>query len=173
MQVGLKEPNLWNEYGGHLERGSCSHMFFKIDVFRNFVKFTWKHQCWSPSLIKFLNFIKKSLKQRCFPVNITTFLRATFLQCAFGDCFCLQLTNNWVRQHLKSMECVKGCVRYIFASLVLKSKREQLSNQEKCFLFHFKSSFLSRENQTLKFCIFKFHDVIDCLSVKREIYFTE
>ena len=41
------------------------------------------------------------------------------------------------------------------------------------FLFHFKSSFLSRENQSLEFKIFKFHDVIKCLSVKKEIHLTE
>ena len=44
---------------------------------------------------------------------------------------------------------LKGCVCYIFASLVFKSKREHLSNWEKCFLFSFKSSFYSRENQIL------------------------
>ena len=41
------------------------------------------------------------------------------------------------------------------------------------FLFHFKSSFCSPENQVLEFYIFKFHDVIKCLSIKQEIHFTE
>ena len=45
----------------------------------------------------------------------------------------------------------KGCVHYIFASLFFKSKREQLWNFEKCFLFYFKSSFYSQENQILEF----------------------
>ena len=62
----------------------------------------------------------------------------------------------------------KGCVRYIFASLFFKSKRKQLSNQKKCFLFHLKSSFHSRENQILEFQIFRFHNVIKCLSMKQE-----
>ena len=35
---------------------------------------------------------------------------------------------------------LKGCVRYIFASLFCMSKREHLQNKEKCFLFYFKSS---------------------------------
>ena len=35
---------------------------------------------------------------------------------------------------------VKGCVRYIFASLFCKCKREHLRNKEKCFLFHFEGS---------------------------------
>ena len=67
---------------------------------------------------------------------------------------------------------LKGCVCCICASLFFKPKRKHLSNQEKCFLFHFKSSFCSRENKILEFCIFKFHDVIKCLSIK-QIYFTE
>ena len=41
------------------------------------------------------------------------------------------------------------------------------------FLFHFKSSFRSQENQILEFYILKFHDVIKCLSIKQEIRFTE
>ena len=35
---------------------------------------------------------------------------------------------------------IKGCVRYIFASLFCMSKREYSRNKEKCFLFHFESS---------------------------------
>ena len=45
----------------------------------------------------------------------------------------------------------KGFVRYIFASLFLKSKREHLWNFEKYFLFHFQSSFRSWEIQVLIF----------------------
>ena len=41
------------------------------------------------------------------------------------------------------------------------------------FLFHSKSSFCSQENQILELYIFKFHDVIKCLSVKQEIHFIE
>ena len=68
---------------------------------------------------------------------------------------------------------VKGCVRYIFASLFIKSKGEQLGNKEKKFLFHFKRSFRSQENQILEFRIFKFYKVIKCLSTKQGIHFTE
>ena len=35
---------------------------------------------------------------------------------------------------------LKGCVRYIFASLFCMSKREHLQDKEKRFLFYFKSS---------------------------------
>ena len=63
----------------------------------------------------------------------------------------------------------KGCVRYIFTSLFFKPKLERLSNWERCFLFHFKSSFLSQENQILEFYILKFYDVIKWLSIKQEM----
>ena len=46
---------------------------------------------------------------------------------------------------------LKSCVSYSFASLFFKSKTEHLWNLEKCFLFTFKSSSCSRENQILKF----------------------
>ena len=40
-------------------------------------------------------------------------------------------------------ENVKGCVHYIFAGLFCMSKRQQLRNKDKYFLFHFESfSFL-------------------------------
>ena len=55
------------------------------------------------------------------------------------------------------------------ASLFFKPKRKHLSNQDKCFLFHYKSSFRSRENQILEFQIFKFHD-IKCLSITRNTF---
>ena len=48
-------------------------------------------------------------------------------------------------------EFFKGCVHYIFTSLFFKSKGEHLENKDKCFLFHFKSSFHSQENQILEF----------------------
>ena len=60
---------------------------------------------------------------------------------------------------------LKGCVCYICASLFFKSKRKLLSNGEKCF-FYLESFFCSRENQIVEFYIFKFHDVIKCLSIK-------
>ena len=67
---------------------------------------------------------------------------------------------------------IKGCVRYAFASFFFKSKKEHLRNKEKCFLFHFKSSFRSRENQISEFLVFKFHEVIKCQSTEQEILFT-
>ena len=59
---------------------------------------------------------------------------------------------------------VKGCVRYIFASLFLGL------NETTCQM---KKNFLSWENQILEFRIFKFHDVIKYLGIKQEMHFTE
>ena len=60
-----------------------------------------------------------------------------------------------------------------FASLFCMSKGEHLWNKEKCFLFHFESSFRSWDNQILNFQIFKYHDVIKYLSMKHEIHFVQ
>ena len=56
----------------------------KIDVLKNFAKFTRKYLCWSLFLItvaglEACNFIKKRFLHRCFPVNIAKFLRTAFL----------------------------------------------------------------------------------------------
>ena len=40
-------------------------------------------------------------------------------------------------------------------------------------LFHLESSFRSWDNQILTFQIFKFHDIIKCLSMKHETHFIE
>ena len=45
---------------------------------------------------------------------------------------------------------LKGCIRYIFASLSFQSKEEHLSNKEKCFLFHIKSSFEKESEEVCK-----------------------
>ena len=55
----------------------------------------------------------------------------------------------------------KGCVRYIFTSLFCMSKRELFRKKEKCFLFHFESSFRAKHNQILTFQIFKCHDMVN------------
>ena len=52
-------------------------------------------------------------------------------------------------EYLKTQQLVvfKGWVCYVFASLFCMSKREHFRNKEKCFLFHFESSFRSLDNQ--------------------------
>ena len=53
------------------------------------------------------------------------------------------------------------------------SKRQRLWKKKKCFLFHFQSSFCSRDNQILTFQVFKCYDVLRCLSMEHETHFTE
>ena len=71
------------------------------------------------------------------------------------------------------VEHFKGCICYIFASLVSMSNREHLWNKKKSFLFHFQSFFHSWDNQILNFRIFKCHEVIKCLSMKHKTHFIE
>ena len=69
---------------------------------------------------------------------------------------------------------VKGCVRYIFATLLCVAKRECFWNKKKCcFFFQFESSFRSWDNQILIFQVFRYCDVIKCLSVKHKTHFIE
>ena len=56
---------------------------------------------------------------------------------------------------------------------VFSVEKSALVKLGKMFLFHFKNSFRSGENQILEFQIFEFHDVIKCLSMKSETHFTE
>ena len=55
-------------------------MFFKISVFKNFVRFTWKHLWRSLFFNKVADLrsstlLEKRLWQRCFPLNFAKFLR--------------------------------------------------------------------------------------------------
>ena len=51
--------------------GRCS---IKIDVLKNFAKFTGKRLCQSPSFNKVKTLLKKRLLHRCFPVNFASYL---------------------------------------------------------------------------------------------------
>ena len=61
-------------------RSSCSQMFFKIDVLRNFEIFAGNTYVGVLIYVGFQawNFIKKRLQQRCFPFNIAKFLKIAF-----------------------------------------------------------------------------------------------
>ena len=72
-------------------RSSRSQMFFKIRGLKNFLLFTK-----TPVLeslfdnvagLMACNVIKKRLQHRCFPVNITKFIRTSFLLNISGGCF--------------------------------------------------------------------------------------
>ena len=85
------------------------------------------------------------------------------------------LCNLWNQCNLMLLICIlKGCVHYIFASLFCMPKTEHLWKKEKCFLFHFESSFCSwDDNQISSFQGLKCHDVIKCPSMKHQTYFNE
>ena len=64
-------------------RSSRLKVFCRIDVLRNFAKFTGKHLCESLFFDKVAGFrpwtlFKKILWHRCFPVNFAKFLRTHF-----------------------------------------------------------------------------------------------
>ena len=59
------------------------------------------------------------------------------------DFYAFKGINLLVLSSEKKSTCFKGCVRYIFAGLFYWYKREHFRNKEKCFLFHFESSYYS------------------------------
>ena len=74
--VSLNKYKAKKQYNqGFGNRSSCSQMFFKISVLKNFAIFTGKHVC-------------SSLQHRSFPVNIVKLLRTPFLQNTSCGCFC-------------------------------------------------------------------------------------
>ena len=85
------------------------------------------------------------------------FLAEAFLQTLFrslGNKVWALLTpfHSFIRffnfvSYFDIVQVFKGCVCYIFTSLFCKSKREDLWNKKKCFLFHLESSFRSWDNQ--------------------------
>ena len=87
------------------------------------------------------------------------------------------LVWNWLRVTVTANFnfFVIGKLKVLSATFLLfcfiMSKREPLWNKEKCFLFHFESSFRSWDDQVLTFQIFKFHDVIKCASMKHKTFY--
>ena len=63
-------------------RSSCSQIFIKISVLKNFAIFTGRDLCWSPFSRKLQDLkhasLKRRLQRKCFPVNIEKFLRTAF-----------------------------------------------------------------------------------------------
>ena len=90
----------WNSimgklYQRHLSvncRSSRLQMFFKIDVLKNSVNFTWKYLCWSLFLLKLQAFRSATLLKRDSNTGVllgkfARFLRTLFLQITFDGCF--------------------------------------------------------------------------------------
>ena len=106
-----------------------------------------------------------------------------------GNLFLRDKVQIWYAQQVKAQICkriapesvfvdlkisiLKGCVRYICASLFWSLNESTCQTGKNVFYFTSKSLFHSRENQILEFYIFKFHYVIKYLSIKEEIHFTE
>ena len=65
---------------------------------------------------------------------------------------------------------IKGCVRFVYASLFFMSRREHLRSKEKLFYFTLKAHFVLEifnfSNSNFNFSNIKCHDVIKCLSMR-------
>ena len=60
-----------------------------------------------------------------------------------------------------------------FALVYFLSLNESTCQARKNAFYFISKALFILENQILKFCIFKCHDVIKCLCIKQEIHFTE
>ena len=137
-----------------MSRNKCEGIQFFI-IFRRTKEFNFK------VIFKVPNFVFRFLGKK-----ILEFCEAT-------KSYTSALFDKLLSTVVKCLCGLKAVSATFLPVCFFKSKREHLSNYKKCFLFYFKTSFRSRENQILKFYIFKFHDVIKCLSIKQEIHFTE
>ena len=91
-------------------------------------------------IVQNINNIKQKLKRRMIWLNPPLSLKRK-----------TEIGKLFLNVLVKQFPHLKGCVRYILASLFFKLKREHLSNDEKYILFYFKSSFRFGENQILEF----------------------
>ena len=77
----MKSPKITSKFLPSC-RKSCSQVFFKIVVLKNFAIFTVKQLCWSVflskvTLIEQVTLSKKTIQHRCFPVHFTR-LKSTY-----------------------------------------------------------------------------------------------
>ena len=83
-------------------------------------------------------------------------------------------TANTINFHYKpNSEKIKVVSTTFLLVCFLSLKESTCEIRTNVFLFNFKSSFRSQENQILDFWILKFYDVIKCLIIKQEIHFTK
>ena len=106
-----------NHYNIDIKVRSYLRCFIIKDVHKAFAIFTWKH-------LQACNFVRKRLQYRCFIVNIAKFLKTPILKNICGRLLLKRRTlmsetnfGNW----------------------------KPFKNDEKCFLFHLKSSFRSQD----------------------------
>ena len=77
LRVFISEDNFFNV--PFLVEKQLSEVFYKINVFKNFAKFTGKQLCWSLFLIKLkawrpASLLKRWFQRRCFPMSFAKFL---------------------------------------------------------------------------------------------------
>ena len=84
-----------------------------------------------------------------------------------------EITDLEVKYDITCNIILKVVSATFLANLFCMPKRQHLWNKEKYFLFHFESSFCSRDNQILTFQVFKCHEVIKCLGMKHKTYIDE
>ena len=87
------------------------------------------------------------------------------------------VTLTYLNFKLKGQQCYMKMLKVVSATFLLVCfvclKERTCETRKNVFLFHFKSSFHSRDNQILNFQLFKCHDVIKCLGMKHETHFIE
>ena len=123
----------------------------KINYFvkKLLIKFLYGEKSWAAKLFKFLRG-EKSWAAKLF--HSSSLEHKLLNQCYFDIRVVWKESHHIYSGNYDDFNlCVKGCVRYIFASFFCMSKREHLWNKEKCFLFHFKISSRSWDNQILTF----------------------
>ena len=66
---------------------------------------------------------------------------------------------------------IKGCVRYIFASLFLSLNESTSQTRKNIFYITSRALFILDQIKLLNPTFLKFYDVIKCLSIKQDIPF--
>ena len=97
----------------------------------------------------------------------------TFRYIFYSTLYCSGNGNSISWEHDKNTVLMVVSATFLLVYFVILKGRnkEKEKNKEKYFLFHFKSSFRSWDNQILNFHMFKSHDIIKCLSMKHETPF--
>ena len=102
-----------------------------LEISRNLQK---ENKCQSLSFNKAAGLLKKRLfLHSCFPVNFAKFLRTPFFT-----------EHSW-------WLLLKVCKRYFLSNFYFSPNDSPLKNYEKCFLFHLKSFFRSRDIHVIVF----------------------
>ena len=110
------------------------------------------------------NYATKADLKNATSVDTSDFAKKNYL---------VNLKSDVDKLDIDTLKSIPSNLNVVSATFLLVFFKSKLEHWERCFLFHFKSSFRSQENQILEFYILKIHGVIKCLSIKEEIHFTE